>query len=158
MNVFNVPTSSAHNVDSSELSLTVTSGHPSGTVGFRTLNVPPRVRCQIFMNSRKPSVRPFLLSLQRFVTMFSMRPSPIFLLVLQRIDQICAQALRYCMCFEDLGLIDTLTYLYDQKAVWLLPIVFLSTNRAPPIVAPFSPRYPPDLVFQRETVAMRAQV
>ena len=82
----------------------------------------------------------------------------IFLLVLQPIDQICAQALRYCMCFEDHGLIDTLTYLYDQKPVWLLPIVFLSTTRAPPIDAPFSPGYPPDLVFQRETVAMRAQV
>ena len=41
---------------------------------------------------------------------------------LQRIDQICAQALRYCMCFEDLGLIDTFTCLYDQKPVWLLEI------------------------------------
>ena len=42
------------------------------------------------------------------------------------------------MCFEDLGLIDTFTCLYDQKPVWLLPIVLLSTDHAPPLVAPFS--------------------
>ena len=69
----------------------------------------------------------------------------IFFLVcqqLQRIDQICAQALRYGMRFEDLGLVDTFTCLYGQKPVCLLPIVFLSTDRAPPIVAPFSPLRP----------------
>ena len=30
--------------------------------------------------------------------------------------------------------------------------------RAPPLVAPFSPRDPPDVVFQRETVAIRTQI
>ena len=70
----------------------------------------------------------------------------IFLLTcqqLQRFDQICAHALRYCMRLEDLGLIDTFTCLHTtKKPVWLLPILFLSTDRAPPIVAPFSPRRP----------------
>ena len=44
----------------------------------------------------------------------------IFLLVrqqLQRIYQISAQALRYCRRFEDLGLIDIFTCLYNQKPV-----------------------------------------
>ena len=62
------------------------------------------------------------------------------------------------MCFDEHGLVDTFTCLYDQKPVWLLPIVFLSTDRAPPLVAPLSPRDPPDVVFQRETVAIRAHV
>ena len=63
------------------------------------------------------------------------------------LNQVCAQALRYCMCC-----------LYDQKSVWLLPIVFLSTDRTPPIVAPFPSWDPPDIVFQGETVAVRAQI
>ena len=84
-NTFNVPTSSALNVNSSEFSLTVTSRHPSGTFGFRTFDVPvPRFRYQtsrarslsIFMKSCKPSVTPSLLPSPRFVTMFCMRPSP----------------------------------------------------------------------------------
>ena len=54
----------------------------------------------------------FSAPLTRFVTMFCMRPSP---------------SSWYCMSFEDLGLIDTFTCLYDQKPVWLLPIVFFST-------------------------------
>ena len=84
---FNVSTSSALNVNSSEFSLTITSGHPSGTFGFRTLNVPvplPRFKyptsrarsLSTLMNSRKPFVRPFLLSLPRSFTTFCKRPSP----------------------------------------------------------------------------------
>ena len=57
----------------------------------------------------------------------------IFLLVcqqFQRIDRICAQALRCCMRFEDLGLIDTFTCLYDLEPVWLLRAVLsLHTSR-----------------------------
>ena len=82
----------------------------------------------------------------------------IFLLVrqqFQRMDQISAQALRYCMSFEDLGLIDTFTCLYDQKPVWLLSIVFLHTSRT---TNALFPRDPPDAVFQRETAAVRTQV
>ena len=59
----------------------------------------------------------------------------IFLLIrqqLQRIDQICAKALRYCMCFEYLSMINIISCLCDQKPVRLLPIVFLSTYRTPP--------------------------
>ena len=59
---------------------------------------------------------------------------------------------------EDLALIDTFTCLYDQKPVWLLPIVFPSTDRAPPIVAPSSPETYKMFVFQVETVAIRTQV
>ena len=72
--------------------------------------------------------------------MFGYDAVSIFFLVrqqLQRIDQISTQALRYCKRFEDLGLIDTFTCLCDQKPGWLLPIVLISTDRAPPIVAPF---------------------
>ena len=75
---------------------------------------------------------------------------------LQRIDQISAQALRYCMRVGDLGPIDTFTCVYNQEPVWLLPVEF--TNCAPPIVAPFSARDSPNVVFQLETVTMRAQV
>ena len=83
-----------------------------------------------------------------------------FLLVrqqLQRINQIAAKALRYCIRFEDLGLIYTFTCLYNQEPVWLLPILFFSTNCAPPLHM-FSPRDPPNVVFQKETVTMRTQV
>ena len=85
----------------------------------------------------------------------------IFLLVrqqLQRINQIPAEALRYCMRIEDFGLVDTSTCLYDLKQpVWLLPVVLFSTNRAPPIIM-LSSRDPPNVVFQRISVAMQAQV
>ena len=45
---------------------------------------------------------------------------------LQRIDQISAEALRYCMRSEDLGLINTFACLHHQEPVWLLPIFFSS--------------------------------
>ena len=51
----------------------------------------------------------------------------IFLLVrqqLQHINQIPADALRYCMRFEDLGLINNFTCLYNQEPVEFLPVVF----------------------------------
>ena len=72
INAFEVFTSSAFNVNSSGLSLTITSELPSGTFGFRTWNVPvprrsaPTSRARslsTLMNSRWPSVRPLLLSL-----------------------------------------------------------------------------------------------
>ena len=61
------------------------------------------------------------------------------------------------MGFEDLGLIDTFTCLYDQKPVWLLSIVFLHTSRTTNCCALF-PRDPPDAVFQGETAAVQTQV
>ena len=83
---FTVPTSSARSVNSSGHSLTVTSWHPSGTFGLRTLSVPlpwfkyPTSKAHLFsillINSRRPSVRPFLLSLPRSFTMSCKRPSP----------------------------------------------------------------------------------
>ena len=111
--VFNVPTSSARSVNSSGLSLTVTSGRPYEPFGLRTLNFPtsrfryPTSRARslsIFMNSHKPSVRP-------------------------------------CMRFEDLGLINTFTCLHHQEPVWLLPIVFFSPQIAHhQLLPPFLPR------------------
>ena len=61
------------------------------------------------------------------------------------------------MSFEDLGLIDTFTCLYDQKPVWLLSIVFLHTSRTTNCCALF-PGDPADAVFQGETAAVRTQV
>ena len=84
----------------------------------------------------------------------------IFLLIrqqLQRIDQVCAQALHYRMRFEDLRLLNTTTGLYDQKPIRLLPIVLFSTNCAP-LLRGFSPRDPPNVVLHGETVAVQAQV
>ena len=49
---------------------------------------------------------------------------------------------------EDLGLINTFTCLHHQEPVWWLPVELFSTDRAPPIVTPFSPRDPPDVVFK----------
>ena len=71
---FDVPCSSALDVNSSGLSLTITSEPPSGAFGFRTLNVPvprrsaPTSRARpppTVMNSRRSSVRPLLLSLPK---------------------------------------------------------------------------------------------
>ena len=80
------------------------------------------------------------------------RHDAIFLLVRQqRIDQIPAEALRYCMRSEELGLVDTFASLHHQEPVWLHPIFS-------PICMLLLPRDPPNVVFHRETVAMRAQI
>ena len=72
-------------------------------------------------------------STQKDLSLTSFEAVSIFLLVrqqLQRTDQICAQALRYRMRFEDLGLLNTVPCLYDQKPVRLLPIIiFLHRSR-----------------------------
>ena len=68
-----------------------------------------------------------------------------------------AQALRYRMCFEDLGLLNTFPCLHDQKLVRLPPVILFSTNCAPPLCV-FSGSDPPIAVFQKETVAVQAQV
>ena len=95
---------------------------------------------------------------QRLVTMLCMRPSPSCLLVrqqLQRINQMSAKALRYCMRSEDPGLINTFPCLHHQEPVWLLPIVvFLRRSRTTNLNA-VSPRDPPNAVFHWETVTMR---
>ena len=70
----------------------------------------------------------------------------------QLIDQICAQALRYRMRFEDLCLLKTFSCLYNHEPVRLLPMVLLSTNCAPPICIS-SPRDPPNVVSQGKVVA-----
>ena len=141
MYVFNEPTSSARSVNSSGLSLTVTSGRPSGTFGLRTLNFPmpwlkyPTSRARwlsVFMNSQP--LREALPAPHTEVCHNVLYEAvSIFLLVrqqLQRINQISAQGLRYCMRFEDLGLVNTFTCLYDQEPVWLLPIVLFLLHRS----------------------------
>ena len=76
----------------------------------------------------------------------------------QRMDQIFAQALRYRMRFEDLRLLNSFPCLKDQKPVRLLPIVLFSTNRTPPASVLLSSRDSPNIIFQGETVAVRAKV
>ena len=128
MYVFHVPTSSARCVNSSGLSLTVTSGHLSATLGVRILNFSmpwlkyPTSRARwlsIFMNSLSPCVMPFPALLTEVCHNVLCEAISIFLLVrqqLQRINQISAKALRCCTCTEDLGLIGTFTCLYHQEA------------------------------------------
>ena len=109
MCVFNVPTSSALSVNSSELSLTVTSGHPSGSFGFRIFKCS---HAPVQVSNLKGTL---IVNLYEFSQTFRETFSApltevcydvlheavsIFLLVcqqLERIDQICAQAVRYCM-------------------------------------------------------------
>ena len=84
----------------------------------------------------------------------------IFLLVrqqLERIGQVFTQTLRSRMRFENLCLLKTFSSLQDQQPFRLPPVILLSTNCAPQLCG-VSPRDPPNIVFQRETVAIRAQV
>ena len=60
------------------------------------------------------------------------------------------------MRFEYLCLHKTFFSLHDQQPVWLPPVVLFSTNCAPPLCG-LSPRDPPNVVFQRETVAVWTQ-
>ena len=128
----------------------------------------PSLRCptsrarwlSILINSLSPFVSPFLVS--RGSSRCSVwRPSPSSLLVLQqlqRINQLPAKALRYCMCPEDLGLINTFTCLQHQEPVLVASSrTFLHTSRAN-CDAISSPEDPPNVVFQRETVTMRTQI
>ena len=55
---------------------------------------------------------------------------------LQRVVQISAQALRYCMRFEDLGMVNTLTCLHHQEPVWCHSNIFFSTDSEPPAAVP----------------------
>ena len=59
---------------------------------------------------------------------------------------------------QDHGLVNTFACFHHQEHVWLLPVGFFSTDCAPPIVMPFSSGNPPNVVVQRETVTMRAQI
>ena len=170
MYAFVVFTSSALNVSTSGLSLIVTSDppSPSGTLGFRTLRVPvpqcnsPTSNARFLSTLMKSACRPrdLLCFLCRGLSQCSvgdrlhpLADSP----ATSRIDQISAQALRYRMRFEDLHLLKIFTCLHDQKPVRLPPVVLFSTNCAPPLCG-FSGRDPPHEVFQRETVAVWAQV
>ena len=47
---------------------------------------------------------------------------------------------------EDLGLVHTFACLHHQKPVWLLPVVFFSTDRAPPVCMFSHTRDPPNVV------------
>ena len=88
---------------------------------FRLSHAQPQghAHCQSLMNSRKPSVGPFSAPLTEVCHDVLYEAVSIFLPVrqqLQRIDQMSAQNVRYCMCFEDLGLIDTFTCFVRPKA------------------------------------------
>ena len=45
-----------------------------------------------------------------------------------------------------------------QEPVWFLPVIFSITDRTPPICTLFPCWDPPNVVFRREIVTMRAQV
>ena len=62
------------------------------------------------------------------------------------------------MRFEDLGLINPFTCLYNLEPVWLLPVVCLRRSRTTNLYDFHHTRDPPDIVFQEETVAIRTQV
>ena len=60
------------------------------------------------------------------------------------------------MRFEDFGLVDTFAYLYDQKSLFgCFQSYFSSQIAHHQLLSPF---LPPNVVFQGETVAMRAQM
>ena len=125
------PHSPARSVNSSELSLTVTSGHPSGTLGLRTLNFPmPWLRY--------PTSRARWLSFFFSQPLREALPAPhtevchdvryeavsIFLLVrqqLQRSNQMSAQSLRYCVRFEDLGLVSGSEVVFAAGVIGVSP-------------------------------------
>ena len=159
-NAFEVFTSSAFSVKSSGLSLAITS-EPLPELSASELEVFPFPGVPLQHPGSAQAVRGAFSALFTQILHFNLQEAiSIFLLIrqqFQRIDQICAEALRYCMRFEDLGLLNIVTCLYDQKPVRLLPVALFSTNCAPPFCG-FSPRDPPNVVFQRETVAVRAQV
>ena len=93
--------------------------------------------------------------------MFCMKPSPSSCWFANNVSALVKfpqKALRYCMRFVDLGLVNTFACLHHQEPVWLLPITFFSTDCAPPIVSPFSSRNPPNVVFQRQNATMMAQL
>ena len=123
MYVFNVRTSSALSLNSSRPSLTVTSGRlfwnfrPSYFEFPHALAQVSNLKGMLVVNLyefSQPNREPFPAPLTEVRHDVLYEAVSFFLLVrqqLQLINQISAQALRYCMRFEDLGLIDTLTCL-----------------------------------------------
>ena len=95
------------------------------------------------MNSLNPSVRPIpLLAEVRHDVLYE--AVSIFLLVrqqLQRITQIPAETLRYCMRCEDLGLVNTSACLHHQSQSGCFQS-YLSADRGPPIVKCFVSQRP----------------
>ena len=154
---FHVPTSSARSVNSSGLSQTVTSGYPSDPVGLRTFQVPkPSLKCHTSGARRLPTC------INSLSTMFCMKPSPSscwFASNFNALIRFPQKPWRTACALEssgDLGLVNTFACLHKSLYGCFQP--FFSTNRAPPIITPFSPRDPPNVAFHRETVTMRAQV
>ena len=165
INAFELSTSSALNVNSSGLSLTVTSDHPSGTLGFRTFKS-SRASAQrstihgaiiVHPDEMTHAVSPFLLSSPKFVTMLYRSPSPsscwfacnFNALVSLRTGLEVPHALRRPFPARNFPC------MHDQQPVWLSPVVlFLHTLRSTTLYV--FPRDPPNVVFQRVTVAMRA--
>ena len=155
MYVFHVPTSSARSFNSSGLSLTVTSGRPSYFEFSHALAQVSNLKGTLVVNLCEFS-QPMHEALPAPLTEVRHdvlnEAVSIFLLVrqqLQRVNQISAKTLRYCTCFEDLGLFFLSPVCTTKSLFGCFQSNFL-TNGAP--------RDPPNVVFQRETVTMRAQV
>ena len=77
----------------------------------------------------------------------------IFLLVhrkLERIDQVFTQTLRSRLRFKNLCLTGTDTCLYHQQPVGRSPIIFFSTDCAPPAAVLLSGRYTPNIILKKQ--------
>ena len=132
---FHVPFS-ARSVNSSGLSLTVFFGILLILSAFVLKGSQASLRCPTSNGTMivnlyelsQPLREAFLLPSPRFVmSHWSVGDVSILLLIrqqLQCINQIPAEALRYCMRSEDLGLVNTLACLHHQEPVWLLPTIF----------------------------------
>ena len=91
------------------------------------------------------------------------RAVTIFLLVCQEpecIDQVVANSLRGSVSSKHFCFSAVRAVCFDQDPIWSLPIVLASARRTPPVALLLSVcrKKPPDVVFKRESVAMRAYI
>ena len=149
---FHVPTSSARSVNSSGLSLTVTSGYPSESSSLRPSKISQALVQVSYLKGTmvvnhyeisQPIREPFPAPLTEVRHDVLHEAVSIFLLVrqqLQRIGQFFAQALRYRMRFEDLGLINTFTCLQPRACLVASSPTFFHKSRTTNCYALFTQR------------------
>ena len=158
------PSSCARNVSSSAPSRTTAPGKSDENFGYTTLfdfvslQIPNFSGCMsVNWNKLPESVHhsdPTFLQQAWYHHLD--RAAAIFLLVwqeLERIDQVVTPSLRCRVRSANFGISAVTAVLYDQDSVRSPPIIL----RTPPAALPLSVprRDPPNVVFKRETVAMR---
>ena len=81
-------------------------------------------------------------------------------LLLERINQVVANSLRRSVCSKHVCFSAVRAVLYDQDSVRGFPTALAAARRTSPTALPLSVprRRPPDVVFKRVPVAMRAHV